>query len=153
MLKSISSSCKSLSKITTLFITKTFCTPAIFSIFLLSQQIHWIFEVNFQCSLVFLSSSKKIWHSQTVCVCVGVGHALESSESEDLAVVEKRCSSAKDKPKHVYFLFYWQSIIASRARPRVVARSNFQCVICSPSHARGVDFFSPEVETVYLQPV
>ena len=78
---------------------------------------------------------------QTVCVCVGVGHALESSESEDLAVVEKRCSSAKDNPKHVYFLFYWQSIIASRARPRVVARSNFRCVICPPSHARGVDFF------------
>ena len=149
MLKSISSSCKSLSKITTPFITKIFCTPAIFIIFFLSQQI----QVNFQCSLIFLSSSKKIWHSQTVCVCVGVGHALESSESEDLAEVEKRCSSAKDNPKHVYFLFYWQSIIASRARPRVVARSNSQCVICPPSYARGVDFFSPEVETMYLQPV
>ena len=37
MLKSISSSCKSLSKITTPFITKIFCTPAIFIIFLLCQ--------------------------------------------------------------------------------------------------------------------
>ena len=61
----------------------------------------------------------------------------------------KRCSSAKNNPKHVYFLFYWQSIIASRARPRVVARSNFQCVMCPSSHARGMYFFfSPELETI-----